>query len=288
MRLASPCKINLLLNVLGKRADGFHELETVMQSLPLADELELQLEPEGIHLTCDSPSLSAGPENLVFQAATSFLSYAEIQEGARIHLQKKIPLEAGLGGGSSNAATTLLGLNQLHGNPLSREALHNIAASIGSDIPFFLEAGPAMATGRGEHIMRLPAFPALQNRGLLLIHPGFGIATPWAYRELSKYPETLNGKPGLAERLIHQLQDPDLAAAGALLFNSLEKPALKKYPLLAMFQSFLKSNGSKAVLMSGSGTATFAITSSLQAAEVLGDLFKKEFGKTHWTAVMGL
>src|SRR4029077_140185 len=151
----SPGKVNLLLNILGKRADGFHELETVMHPVNLFDELSFARVTRGFHLTCSDPTLPTDAGNLVHRAATLFFQKTEIRDGVRIHLEKKIPMAAGLGGGSGNAATTLLGLNELFSQPLSADQLQETAAALGSDVPFFLQHHPALATGRGEKIQSL-------------------------------------------------------------------------------------------------------------------------------------
>ena len=281
----SPCKVNLLLNILGKRADGFHELETVMQPVALCDELTFESAGRGVALTCSDPALPTDESNLVHRAASAFLARSAMSGGVRIHLEKKIPMAAGLGGGSGNAATTLLALNELFGAPLRRETLHEIAASLGSDIPFFLQGNPALATGRGEKIESLAPFAALEGGALLLVHPGFGIATAWAYRELARFPSALNGERGRAAKLIADLQAGDLKRAGAGFYNSLEAPALDKYPWLAVLQDFLRENGAAAVLMSGSGSTTFAIARDVCGAQELEERVKEKFGRC-WTAVV--
>jgi len=281
----SPCKVNLLLNILGKRPDGFHELETIMQPVNLCDGLAFTRKGSGIQLTCSEPTLPTDSSNLVHRAAAAFLQQAGIQDGVRIHLEKKIPLAAGLGGGSGNAATTLLALNELFGSPLTLAQLDAIAASLGSDIPFFLQDKPALAIGRGEKVTPLAAFPALRGAAFLLIHPGFGIATAWAYRELARFPAALNGRPGRAEKLIALLNTKDAAVAGAEFYNSLEAPALDKYPLLALYQEFLRANGAVAALMSGSGSTTFAIARSPSEASRLEEQVQAKFGPC-WTAVV--
>jgi 4-diphosphocytidyl-2-C-methyl-D-erythritol kinase len=282
----SPCKVNLLLNILGKRADGFHELETVMHPIEVFDRLTFARGGAGVELTCSEPALPKDSRNLVFRAAEAFRQAAGIGEGVRVGLEKRIPLAAGLGGGSGNAATTLVGLNELFGGPLSEDQLHAIAASLGSDIPFFLQTKPALATGRGEHIQSLDFFPALRGAAFVLIHPGFGISTAWAYQHLARFPAALNGKPGRAARLVSLLQTADLGVAGKEFYNSLEAPALEKYPLLALFQEFLRANGAAATLMSGSGSTTFAITESRAVAEALAEKFTATFGNTNWVAVV--
>lgn len=210
MQKKSPCKVNLLLNVLGRRPDGFHDLETVMQPVNLCDDLTFERAGAGIALSCSDRTLPVDGGNLVFRAAEKFFSTGGISGGVRIHLEKKIPLAAGLGGGSGNAATTLLALNELFGKPLAQEKLYEIAASLGSDIPFFLQRQPALAVGRGEKVQSLEKFPALANRAILLIHPGFGISTPWAYQSLRRFPDALNGQKGRAEKLISRLRTNDL------------------------------------------------------------------------------
>ena len=282
LELPSPCKVNLLLNILGKRPDGFHELETIMHPIRLFDHLALRRTGTGIELTCSEPELPTDSRNLVYRAAAGFLEAARIKEGVNIHLEKRLPLAAGLGGGSGNAATTLLGLNQLFDHALPRQQLDSIAASLGSDVPFFLQENPALATGRGEKIESLAPFPALNGAAWLLIHPGFGISTAWAYQQLARFPKALNGKPGRAARLLSLLRGADLRAAGTEFYNSLEAPALEKYPLLILFQNFLRAEGADAVLMSGSGSTTFALGRSLEFAETLAEKFRAKFGPSYW------
>ena len=282
----SPCKVNLLLNILGKRADGFHELETVFHTVNVCDQLSFSRVGAGVQLTCSNPALPTDSTNLVHRAATAFLQAAKISDGIRIHLEKKIPLAAGLGGGSGNAATTLLGLNELFGQPLSHERLHTLAASLGSDVNFFLQNKPALATGRGEKITSLDFFPALRGTAFVLVHPGFGIATAWAYQQLAHFPDALNGRAGRAQKLISLLQTSDARTAGAEFYNSLEAPALKKYPVLTLYQEFFREHGALAVLMSGSGSTTFAVMENQAAGEALVEKFKTQFGQTSWMAVV--
>ena len=282
----SPCKVNLLLNILGKRPDGFHELETVMQPVNLFDKIRFERGGNAIQLTCDEPALPVDSKNLIHRAAAGFLSAGRISDGVKIHLEKKIPLAAGLGGGSGNAATTLLALNELFDRPLSGAQLRELAASLGSDAPFFLQNRPALATGRGEKIQPLDSFPALRGRVFLLIHPGFGISTPWAYQNLARFPAALNGKPGRAKNLIAKLRGNNWPGVADAFYNSLEAPAFDKFPVLALYQEFLRENGALAALMSGSGSTTFAIVESVSSGESLAEKFKSKFGKNGWTATV--
>ncbi len=286
LRLKSPCKVNLLLNILGKRPDGFHELETIMQPVNFCDDLAFERGGQGLQLTCSDPGLPVDSSNLVHRAATAFLSAAKTSDGVKIHLEKRIPMAAGLGGGSGNAAITLRGLNELFGLPLGAAKLGELAAALGSDINFFLQDKPALATGRGENVESLEPFPALSGKAFFLFHPGFGIATPWAYQNLARFPAALNGQKGRARALIASLQSGDLKAAATGFYNSLEAPALDKFPVLKLYQEFLVANGAQVSLMSGSGSTTFAIAENVAAGESLAEKFKTRFGRQGWTVVV--
>jgi len=287
LEISSPCKVNLILNILGKREDGFHELETIMHPVNLCDRLNFALGAREIQIECNQPDLPTGPENMVHRAAAAFLKSAGIRDGVRIHLEKNIPLAAGLGGGSGNAALTLVGLNELFGHPLPPEELQPIAASLGSDIPFFLQSKPALATGRGEIIKTLDCFSCLEGAAFLLVYPGFGVSTAWTYQQLARFPDSLNGRAGRAEELAAKLHSASLAEASAGFYNSLEAPVLEKYPLLAMLQEFLRASGAAATLMSGSGSTTFAILKSLPEAQALEQKVQAKFGPC-WTTAIGI
>lgn len=281
----SPCKVNLLLNILGRRADGFHELETVMQPIRLHDRLAFERTGHDIQLSCSDPALPTDRTNLVYRAAADFCAAARVAEGLRIHLEKRIPMAAGLGGGSGNAATTLLGLNELLGKPLSPSSLATLAAALGSDVPFFLQNNPALATGRGEQVEVLEPFKALEGAAFLLIHPGFGISTAWAYRQLGQFSSALHGRPGRARELVSLLRHADLGRAGAAFYNALEAPALEKYPYLVLIKEFLSAAGAPAVLMSGSGSTVFAALPNQQEAERMQEKVRAKFGVL-WSAVV--
>ena len=282
----SPCKVNLILNILGKRPDGFHELETVMHPVQVCDQLSFTRSGTGVQLTCNHAELPVDSRNLVFRAATAFLLETKITGGIRLHLEKNIPMAAGLGGGSGNAATTLLGLNELFGKPLDAARLQTLAAALGSDVPFFLQSKPALATRRGEHVESLEPFPCLRGAAILLVHPGFGISTPWAYKELARFPAALNGERGRAQKLVAALRGSNLAAAGKEFYNSLEAPALEKFPVLALYQEFFRNHGAAVSLMSGSGSTTFALFENMTKAEAAVEPFKSKFGSAGWLSVV--
>ena len=168
------------------------------------------------------------------------------------------------------------------------EALDRIAATLGSDVNFFLQDRPARATGRGERVEPVEAFGSLKGCGLILYHPGFGISTAWAYRELARYPEALNGRPGRVETLERALRSGDLAEAGRHFYNSLEAPALHKYPVLGLYQSFFREHGAWASLMSGSGSTTFALFPDETTARSTVSPFEARFGTAGWMQVVQL
>ena len=281
----SRCKVNLLLNILGKRADGFHELETVMYPLDLFDRLTFKHGGSSFRLTCTDPSLAVDETNLVHRAATAFFKSTGIKDGVEIHLEKQIPLAAGLGGGSGNAATTLLGLNELFGGPLPTSRLDELASTLGSDVPFFLQDKPAIATGRGEKVQPLDSFPALRGSAFLLVHPGFGVSTAWAYQQLARFPDALNGRAGRAERLVQLLQKSDAESAANEFYNSLELPVFEKYPLLAVCRDFLREQGATIALMSGSGSTVFGIYPAGAPGKRAEREVRDKFGPC-WTAVI--
>lgn len=283
LKLASACKVNLLLNILGRRDDGFHELETLIHPVPMYDELHLERIGDGINLSCNDTRLALDETNLVFRAAKAFLKEVKSTEGVRIHLQKNLPIAAGIGAGSANAGMTLRGLNELWGQPLPDESLHKLAGVLGSDVPFFLQDGPALAFHRGEKIDPIDPFPALQGTGLLLINPGFGVSTPWAYRQLGEHPVALKGEPGRAQALAGALRKGTLTDASNLFYNSLEIPVFAKHPVLPVIRDYFKENGAIVSLMSGSGATIFALTSSRSDAEKLREKYHGRFGEAGWS-----
>ncbi len=245
MTLTAPAKLNLSLRVLRRREDGFHEVETLMVKLPgLADRLTFT--PAGtFSFRCDDPSVPSDESNLVVKAVRAFEAAAGLSCHLDVLLEKNVPHGAGLGGGSSDAATTLLALNQLHDAPLSDEALHEIAAALGSDIPFFLLPGAAVCSGRGEKITPVEAPPTLP---VLLLKPGFGVSTPDAYKRW------MDAKPlpGIS-------YGPARFSWGELV-NDLEMPVFEKHRFLAELKHWLSDRDDVgASLMSGSGSTVFAI-----------------------------
>ena len=249
-----------------------------MLPVPIFDRIEIELIESGIELTCSQPGIPTDSSNLVWRAAERFLAKVGSETGVRIHLEKNIPAEGGLGGGSGNAAGTLLALNALLGQALGQADLHELAAELGSDVPFFLQAQPAIAKGRGEIIEPVGGLASLDGKALLLVRPDFGISTPWAYKSLANFPEARNRPLGQAEELAKRLAEGDLIDSADLFYNSLELPAFQKYPLLKLLKEHALANGAQAALMCGSGSTVFAICASAGEANALGQAMESRFG----------
>lgn len=245
LTLRSPAKVNLFLRVLSKRLDGYHEIASLLQTVGLFD--TLSVEPSLMDVfTCSDASLPTDDSNLVIKARDLFRRKTEIKTSFKIHLDKRIPCEGGLGGGSSNAATTLWALNQLTGQPATVELLKAWAAEIGSDVAFFLSEGTAYCSGRGEVIKNLPVQPAAS---LWLLKPPYGLSTPRVYQALDM------GKVSKADpkELLCSFQ-----AGTPHYVNDLEAVAFKLLPELGLLKEMLKESDSS-VLMAGSGTSFFVI-----------------------------
>ena len=271
MELSSPAKINLWLRILGRRPDGFHEVETRLCKIGIADTVSLELVGTGnsVALTCNVPGIPLDESNLAIKALRAFEQRAGKTHSWRIHLEKRTPSGAGLGGGSSNAAAILRTANELAGQPLELGALLEIAGGIGADVPCFLLDTPAAdGTGRGEQVT--PAeFP--WKLPLVLIKPAFPIPTPWAYKQWKDSQEL----PGV-------LYAPQICPWGEMV-NSLERPVFEKYRLLAALKTWLlEQKGVQAALMSGSGSTMFAITRTGAQSAALAEAAQQWCGETAW------
>lgn len=260
--IPSPAKLNLFLAITGRRADGFHDLVSVAAPVEFGDTLTVERHGagSGFSLACDDPTLEIDETNLVSRAARAFADASGWTGGAHFALTKRIPMGAGLGGGSSNATAVLQALNQLAGNPLTSEALATVAARLGSDCVLFLQAGPVVMRGRGEDVQLLPVQAATRLRGkrLLIFKPPFGISTVWAYRQMAAgAPATYLPPTEAEERLAAWIGDA-AAPAENLLFNNMEAPAFTKFIALPVALDCLRAEFGLAPCMSGSGSACFA------------------------------
>ncbi len=260
MRLLAPAKINLSLEVLGKRNDGYHEVRMLMAGVSLYDELSFK-PAERLSLSCDLPALDCGPKNLVLRAAAALQRKTGRTDGAAIHLKKRIPLGGGLAGGSTDAAATLVGLNKLWGCRLSLDALRKIGATLGSDIPFCIESGWALATGRGEKVQRLTLRRKLH---LVLANPGFEVSTQWAYGSLGRI---VPAKHNRSRRAFNAITERDLAALELAAVNDLEAVTAARYAEIRRLKGQLLELGAQIARMSGSGPTVWGLFEHETAAE---------------------
>jgi 4-diphosphocytidyl-2-C-methyl-D-erythritol kinase len=265
--IAAPAKLNLFLEILRKRPDGYHDLESLMLAVDLFDTLEFRCDQDGqIHLECEPATLSSGPENLVVKAANLLREKVKKPElGVSIRLTKRIPMQAGLAGGSSDAAISLLALNQTWKLGLTREELGGIASQIGSDVGFFLNPPAGWCTGRGEIVTPEPVGRVLD---FVLVCPPLGLATAAVYRQLVV---PANPVPGKEIRQAIRAGDP--AAIGRALFNRLEQPAFALAPMVEQVRQRLTGLAACGAMMSGSGSTVFALCRSREEAIRVADRF---------------
>jgi 4-diphosphocytidyl-2-C-methyl-D-erythritol kinase len=245
MQVFAPAKINLSLKILGRRNDGFHELDTLIVPISLYDEIRIDKGRNGIKFHCDDPSVPQGDDNLAVRAATAFFEITKIEPAISIELKKKIPHGAGLGGGSSDSASVLLALNELFEAKLSREMLAEMAEPIGSDVPFFLFQSAASCKGHGEMVSPVKL---KRHFSILLLKPAFAVSTAWAYSRWQNSREI----PGIryeAQKFPEQV-----------FVNDLERPVFEKFVFLAQLKMWLLNQPEVgAALMSGSGSTMFAV-----------------------------
>lgn len=253
---ASPAKVNLYLRVLRKREDGYHDILSLMQRISLCDEMTFLPGANRMVIRCPDSSLPEDENNIVYRAAAAFYSRIAARPDIEITIRKKIPIAAGLGGGSSNAATTLMTLNELSGCPLTREELLGIGAKLGADVPFFIFGNTAWASGIGDQMIEAAPLPPLW---FILINPGFEVSTKLVYQGLNL---------GLTNGRINY-SIPRFYTEGDIirsLTNDLEKVTLKLHPVLGQIKSLLLANGAAGALMSGSGPTVFGVFTDEESA----------------------
>jgi len=259
LRIRSFAKINLALSVLGKRTDGYHDIQTIFQAISLGDEIELRASSQ-LDFVCEDLADVSKEQNLAWKAAERLASAFSVDPGVSIILKKAIPAGAGLGGGSSNAAATLLALRRFWKLDIPDPALLSIAETLGSDVPFFLTGGMALGYGRGERIRPLPDAPALH---LAVIFPGIQVSTAEAYRSLS-LGLTSSQEDHRIQRFIGQVESGENFLTG--IFNDFEASVLAAYPPIKEAKSFLERRGATAVMLSGSGSSVFGFFSDEESA----------------------
>jgi 4-diphosphocytidyl-2-C-methyl-D-erythritol kinase len=257
--LRTSAKVNLALEVLGKRGDGYHEIVTVLQAVDLFDRLKVEAS-DTLSLETDDPGLPTDDDNLVMRAARLLQRASGVQAGARIRLEKRIPVAAGLGGGSSDAAATLMGLCRLWSLRWTRARLQELAVELGMDVPFFLGPGRAVARGRGEQLVSLPSGGGY---ALVLVNPRTGLSTREVY---GRVPSGWHASPSGTERVIDALRARSVEKVAAALTNNLERVVEPVLPVIGRMKAALLAAGALGAIMSGSGPTVFGMARSLEHA----------------------
>lgn len=268
IQLIAPAKLNLYLDIVGTRSDGYHLLQSIFQTVSIYDIISLQ-RAENIRLDCSDSNLSSGMDNLAYKAAVLFLNKAGLDEGVCIHLEKNIPYGAGMGGGSSDAASVLLGLNRLFSAGLSIKELEDLALLLGADVPYFLHKGTALVEGIGEVVR--PMFP-LQQGIFLVVKPMFGISTAWAYQKFDAMQKIEKTPLKMMETA---LCNADLMLLSENLFNALEQAV--HHEEIQSIKKKLLSAGALGSCMTGSGSAVFGVFESMERARKAADFMRESY-----------
>lgn len=270
---ASPAKVNLYLRVLRRREDGYHDILSLMQRISLCDEMTFTPRAGGIVIHCPDSQLPEDERNIVYRAAASFFSRMAAPPGIEISIRKKIPIAAGLGGGSSDAATTLMTLNEISGSPLTRDELLEMGGKLGADVPFFIFGNTAWVSGIGDRFTEAAPLPPLW---FVLINPGFAVSTKWVYQELNL--ELTNG------RIKYSI--PRFYTLGHLirgLTNDLEKVTMRLHPVLEQIKALLIGSGAGGALMSGSGPTVFGVFGDEESSFRAEKYLRQENRENRWS-----
>jgi 4-diphosphocytidyl-2-C-methyl-D-erythritol kinase len=277
IEIDSYSKINLTLNILGKRQDGYHNIETIMQSINLADRIVIREEKEGVKVKCNHPLVPTDTQSLTYRSAKKILNKYGIKKGVKIEIDKKIPLASGMAGGSANSASILVGINKLFALNLSNKDLREIGEELGMDVPFCIQNGTALAYHRGEKVTPLPQInPPLW---IIVINPGFEIPTKWAYNNLDL--DLIKRKKNNTTAMLSALKEGRLEGIAKNLFNSFEELIIKKYREIRKIKDRLIEEGVLGTLMSGSGPTVFGIAQNKEQALKIYKKLKSEY-KSIW------
>jgi len=259
LKLKSPGKINLRLDVFGKRPDGYHDIRMLNSTINLYDDIEISLTDKGITVECENdPTVPSGEDNIVYKACKEIMAYSNKNVGLHVKIKKNIPSAAGLGGGSSNAAAVILGLNQLLKIQLAKDKLMKIGLRFGSDIPFFLFGSPAIATGIGENLTKIKRLPKMP---FVVVSPNVGVSTQSVYDKYEPDGRVLTGAEDLPKEYATK------KAVVKYLNNDLETVTGKQLPLIGELKEILMKNGALGSQMTGSGPTVFGIFSDKERAE---------------------
>lgn len=266
-------KLNLTLDVLGKREDGYHDLQSVMQTVSLQDDIEIDVGTgKPWVLKCEKEGVPCDQRNLAWKAAKVYLdATGKDPDGLEIRLTKRIPSEAGMGGGSSDAAAVMRALNKFYGNPLSLTELADLSAQVGSDVPFCVVGGTVMCEGRGELLRKLPDMP---DCFFVVVKPDFPVSTPALYRKLDEVAIAVHPDNGAMEQALNA---GNLEQVSTLIYNVFDPVVTADHPELDHIKSIFRENGAIGCQMTGSGSATFAVVKDAETAEVMSSKLKAHY-----------
>ncbi|MBP7175655.1 MAG: 4-(cytidine 5'-diphospho)-2-C-methyl-D-erythritol kinase [Thermoclostridium sp.] len=271
LTMSAPAKINLSLDITGKLDNGYHSLEMILQTISLKDEISLEKQNESIAIECNHPFVPLDDRNICSRAARAFFLKTGIQGGVKIRIDKKIPIGAGLAGGSTNAAATLKGLNALYDVGLSGEDLIELGLQCGADVPFCLAGGTCLARGIGE---KLTPLPALRGLHAVLIMPDFSVSTAWVYQNYRmddpvRHPNT--------QAIVAAIRQGDIARVAREMKNVLESVTAVKYPEIEGIKRDLKNRGALGSMMSGSGPSVFGLFSDAEQAQRAFSILQNQY-----------
>lgn len=281
LTILMPAKINISINVKNKLASGYHSVEMIMQTIDLFDTITVEKTQSDISIQCDDPRLPCDQGNIAFKAAELFVSKCPYKGGAKITLKKSIPIAAGLGGGSSDAAGVLKALNELNNNCLTDIQLIQLSRQLGSDVAFFLSGGTQLAKGKGDELTKLPG---LEGIDILLVNPGFPVSTQWVYNNLDM--DNLGERPNISN-IINAIEAMDINYIAMNMKNVLESVTLKEHPELKTIKDKLIELGALGSLMSGSGPTVFGIFPDGDTAKTAKEEILKQYTNVYHTMTIG-
>ncbi len=270
MILQAPAKINLTLDVVGKREDGYHNVRMIMETVSLYDTIDIQKTNSGIKLKCNLPYVPTDERNIAYKAAELFFLESGEKGGVFINIRKRIPVAAGLAGGSTDGATVLKGLNRIYGNPLSEEKLFDIAKMLGADVPYCINGRPVLAEGIGEKLTKLGDMPRVL---VLLAKPDISLSTKWVYsnlkwNEVKLHPDT--------DGAVKDIQLGDIKALSKKMYNVLEEVSVKRYPIISEIKSKMLEGGALGSIMSGSGPTVFGLFDDEEKARNTMEMLRED------------
>lgn len=277
LSMKSYAKVNIGLRIVGKRSDGYHDIETILQTISLSDDIQIGEKNGGVDVVCDTPGFPRGQKNLAFAAAKMTLEAGHSARGVRIRIDKKVPSGGGLGGASSNAAATIKGLNSLFDLGLDEKKMYEIARALGSDVPFFIRGGTALATGRGD---RLKQMDVRRKLNLVVVFPGFPVSTGWAYEKANS---GLTPPDFDIKILASALEQGDISSLCKRFYNSFEEVVFRHYPDLLDVKKKMLRLGALGALLSGSGSCVFCVVDKRESARAIASQFTKK-GLAAWEA----